>query len=194
MSFGKRISRVNGAFWRRSLSCVFTAVLVLTTVNRVQATDAAPTIVDHAPKAFDSGVPLYSEISVTWSQPMSVDSSFIVSGPEGSVTGDFTYDPDSFTVRFTPGSRLDPETRYEVTVENQVDVTGRSQLNAIQWTFHTVAPTKVSIAQFSSKHNIKQNWWWTAWPSMMILVSLISLVGFIVIWEKWSNVADKRLS
>lgn len=125
---------------------------------------------------------------------MTMDSSFIVRGPQGPVAGDFSYDPDSFTVRFTPDSRLDQETRYEVTVENQVDATGRSQLNVIQWAFQTVAPKKVSIAKFSSKQNISQNWWWTAWPSMMILVSLISLVGFAAIWEKRSDVADERLS
>jgi hypothetical protein len=193
MSFGKRISRINGVIWRCSISFVFAFVLVVTTAKMLQATDAAPTIVDHTPKAFDSSISLYPEISVTWSQPMSFDSSFVVSGPEGPVSGDFTYDPDSFTVRFTPDSRLDQETRYEITVENQVDATGRSQLKAIKWTFHTVAPKKVSIAQFSSKHNIKQNWWWTAWPSMMILISLISLIGFVIIWEKRSDVANKRL-
>jgi hypothetical protein len=143
-----------------------------------------PIVVAQTPARGAEQVALDAAISIIWSQAMSPDSTFVLSGPQGIVPGAFTYDEISFTVTFLPASDLSPSIRYDGVVEGQVDAQGRVQLEPVRWHFSTVTPTSVSLVEFSARRGVEETWWWSAWPWMMLLVSLFSLIGFVRVWKQ----------
>ena len=143
-----------------------------------------PVVVTHTPALGAEQVALDAIISVTWNQAMSPDSTFVVSGPQGVIPGVFTYDETSFTMTFVPASGLSHSMLYDVVVEGQVDLRGRVQMEPVRWHFNTLTPTSVSLVEFSARRGVEQTWWWAAWPWLMVLVSLLSLIGFVRVWKQ----------
>ena len=170
--------------WRNLINVFLLLVFLITSYSVSFAADRAPFVANHKPRESEIGVRLDASVSITWSQPMASDTEFVVNGPDGPLEGKFDYDPESYTVSFTPVIDLTQATHYSVLIQGQVDAVGRVQEEQFQWSFDTVAPTSVTLAQFSAKPDLRQSWWWSAWPSMMILISVLSLVGFILVWEK----------
>ena len=159
--------------------------------TRVAAAEAGrvpkepPAILAHSPEADATQVPVNSAISVVWDRPMQPDTYFSVTGPEGFVRGVFFYDPDIYTVTFSPDENLAPDTRYGVLVAGQIDTDGQVQQVPYQWNFSTVAPTSVSIVSFGSPAgNPLPDWLWASWPWLMVLISIFSLTGFMAIWGR----------
>ncbi|HBX69273.1 MAG TPA: hypothetical protein DEH25_07790, partial [Chloroflexi bacterium] len=73
-----------------------------------------------------TGVPVSTTVSLEWSQPMPVDTDFVVSGPSGVVSGTFGYDNLSYTVVFTPTEALEYGA-YAVSASGLKDTDGDSQ-------------------------------------------------------------------
>jgi hypothetical protein len=57
------------------------------------------------------------------------------------------------------------------------------QQDAYQWNFNTVTPTSVSIVSFGPS-DAAPNWLWTSWPWLMGIISILSLVGFLFVWNR----------
>lgn len=151
--------------------------------NRIPKTP--PAILYHSPESDATQVPVNGVISVVWDRPMQPDTNFTVTGPEGFVTGVFLYEPDSYTVTFMPDENFSPDTRYGVLVAGQADMNGQVQQEAYQWNFNTVTPTSVSIVSFGKLDNTpEQNWLWSYWPWLMGTISLMSLSGFLFVWNR----------
>lgn len=144
-----------------------------------------PTVFSHTPELEATHVPVEVVITVVWDRPMRPNTNFAVTGPEGFVQGTFRYDEETYTVTFQPHENLTPDTRYGVLVAGQVDANGLIQEEPYQWHFNTVAPTSVSIVSFdSADENSLQNWLWSSWPWLMVIISTLSLVGFLGIWGR----------
>lgn len=144
-----------------------------------------PKILAHKPVLDAEQVPVNGEISVVWNRPMQPNTSFAVTGPEGFIAGTFTYEPINYTVTFSPLENLSPDTRYGVMVAGQIDLEGHVQQTPYHWNFSTVTPTSVSLVSLSSgDEGLGQSWWWLSWPSLMAVVSIFSLAGFMAIWGR----------
>jgi hypothetical protein len=160
----------------------------LSGLNGVHAEPVAPkeepVVVAIWPSSGAEQVALDAPISVTWDRPMSASNSFVVLGPQGAVPGSFTYDEVAFKTTFHPDDDLELHSRYDVIVEDQADVGGLIQQDPVRWHFYTVTPTSVSLVEFSARQGVEETWWWGAWPWMMVLVSLISLIGFVRVWRQ----------
>jgi hypothetical protein len=85
-------------------------------------------------------------------------------------------------VTFIPDQNFAPDTRYGVLVAGQIDLEGNVQEEPLQWNFDTVTPTSVSLVTLSSDQNSQGHWWWSAWLWLMVLISVLSLAGFLVLW------------
>ncbi|MCI0728533.1 MAG: Ig-like domain-containing protein [Chloroflexi bacterium] len=107
------------------------------TVNLAVANWRDPFVIGNGPPAGATGVPVDSTISATWNQAMPATTDFDVTGPNGPVSGAFSYDAGSQTVTFTPAAVLVPGATYTVTVSGQVDVAGHAQQVPLEWTFQT---------------------------------------------------------
>lgn len=142
-------------------------------------TELPPRVLSHSPEADASQVPLDTAIAVTWSKPMSPGASFFVLGPYGFVDGAYSYDPSSYTVTFVPGAQLRPSTRYGVLVIGQTDAMGQRQRDPVEWSFRTVEPLPAQLSEFGQEDGIAENWLWSAWPWLMLLVAVVFLAGFI---------------
>jgi hypothetical protein len=81
-----------------------------------------PIVVDISPADGVVDVALDTAVTTTWSVPMEPDTTFVVEGPEGVVTGAFVYDDVAQTVTFTPNAALADGTTYTVTVSGAVSV------------------------------------------------------------------------
>lgn len=146
-----------------------------------------PLVVSHYPEAGAVNVPVDTEISVTWSLSMTADTDFEVVGPEGVVSGAFVYDPDAWTVTFTPDAPLTQAEVYTVTVAGQTSpgVPGAesgAQQVPVQWSFTTTeAPTSVELVGIDggSRGN-----WWLGWIAAMLLIILASILGLIELWRR----------
>lgn len=86
-----------------------------------------PFVVSTFPADDSPGIDPSTVISVTWNQAMPSTTGFTVYGPEGVVSGTFGYDPDSFTVIFTPTQPLADGAEYAVEVTGEVDIAGDAQ-------------------------------------------------------------------
>jgi len=168
--------------WSVATGCAF-ALIALTwlPVGAMSQSDS-PIVLSHSPAADAIQVPVDKVITVAWSQPMAAGTDFVVTGPMGFVGGTFAYDKLSYSVSFAPDNELEPAARYGVVVAGQTDAAGRVQNEVVQWSFDTVAPTSVLLAEFDAKPTVRQAWWWTAWPWLMVLISAVSLTGFFRVW------------
>jgi hypothetical protein len=150
--------------------------LGLAGVRPTSADGLAPRVVGFSPTANASQVSVDAVVTVTWDRPMAPESDFVVTSSAGFVDGTFAYNPQTFTITFSPREYLRPETRYDALVTGQIDAQGQWQQELVQWSFTTVVPTSVSLTDFSPA-DTGSNWWWTAWPWLMLFVSAGSLVG-----------------
>jgi hypothetical protein len=142
----------------------------------------APVVLSYTPEADAVQFPVNGVITVVWDRPMLSDTNFRVTGPEGFVPGSFFYNPNVYTVTFIPDQNFAPDTRYGVLVAGQIDLEGNVQEEPLQWNFDTVTPTSVSLVTLSSDQNSQGHWWWSAWLWLMVLISVLSLAGFLVLW------------
>jgi hypothetical protein len=159
----------------------FSADLASAEDNRIPK--EPPAILHHSPDVNEAQVPINGVISVVWDRPMQPDTNFAVTGPEGFITGTFLYEPETLTVMFLPDKNLAPDTRYGVLVAGQTDMNRQVQQDAYQWNFNTVTPTSVSIVSFGPS-DAAPNWLWTSWPWLMGIISILSLVGFLFVWNR----------
>jgi len=102
-----------------------------------------PTVIESAPAG--ENVPVTTEITVTFSEPMnkkSVESAFSIY-PE--VPGELYWEDN--TLIFTPGSNLDYDTRYAAGIEGgdrgAMDLAGNIMVESYEWDFETISPELV---------------------------------------------------
>jgi hypothetical protein len=101
-----------------------------------------PIVTDFSPADGAVDVPFDTAVTVTWSIPMAADTSFVVEGPDGTLTGTFLYDQVTQTVTFIPDAGLAPGTTYTITVSGAISVgvpggdTGVQQAPVV-WSFST---------------------------------------------------------
>ncbi|MCW3129425.1 MAG: PKD domain-containing protein [Methanophagales archaeon] len=102
-----------------------------------------PTVIESAPAG--ENVPVTTEITVTFSEPMnkkSVESAFSIY-PE--VPGELYWEDN--TLIFTPGSNLDYDTRYVAGIEGgdrgAMDLAGNIMVESYEWDFETISPELV---------------------------------------------------
>ncbi len=81
-----------------------------------------PLVVSTIPADGAMDVLVDTAVSVTFSNSMQPDTTFVVEGPAGSVAGTFAYDDVTQTVTFTPDAGLVDGTTYTVTVAGAVSV------------------------------------------------------------------------
>jgi hypothetical protein len=135
--------RASSARTIRSCLCI---VWIAACGGSTGSTPPPPTVASTSPADKATNVPLDSNISVTFSKPMSADSltstSFRLTP---SLTGTVT--PSGSTATFAPASPLSPATTYTVTVGAGVkDTTGQALAANYSWSFTTAEalPTVVS--------------------------------------------------
>jgi glycosidase len=116
-------------------------------VNHVVQNWRDPIVVSHFPASGASGIQADTTISVTWSQAMQLATSFFVQGPDGPVSGSFSYNQSDFKVTFTPEMGLISNAVYSVSVSGQVGITGDGQLVPVQWAFTTGLRYQAQIEQ-----------------------------------------------
>jgi hypothetical protein len=177
---GRKELPIRSAIW---ITLALLLTLGLAGARPAKADGVAPRVVGFSPAAGAGQVSLDALVAVTWDRPMPPDTKFSVTSPAGFVDGTFVYDPRTFTVTFTPQDYLRPDTRYDALVTGQVDAQGHWQQELVQWSFTTVVPTSVSLTDFSPT-NTGSNWWWTAWPWLMLLISAGSVAGMIHLWRR----------
>ncbi|HSH01002.1 MAG TPA: alpha-amylase family glycosyl hydrolase [Anaerolineae bacterium] len=141
-----------------------------------------PIVINHEPAAGAIDVPVDTHITTTWSISLNIDSTYQVTGPDGPVSGTFTYDNNSWQLTFTPAAPLAPMTTYTVTVDAVVSPgvtgaeTGTQQIPAI-WTFTTEGVvTSVALTNLSGTP-----------PTNMVLatlLTLLTLLGSTIIWRR----------
>lgn len=183
--FGDDMKQIHRTRMRFAMLLVLAAVLALSlaAARPASASGIGPEVISFSPAADASQVSVDAVVSVTWDRPMAPQSDFVVTSPAGFVNGTFSYDPQTFTVTFTPDEFLRPDTRYDALVTGQIDAQGRWQQEMVQWNFTTVVPTSVSLTDFSPA-DTGSNWWWTSWPWLMLLISAASLAGLIRVWRR----------
>lgn len=141
-----------------------------------------PIVVDHFPADGASNQPIDTAISVSWSQATGVGTDFLVVGPDGPISGTFTYYANTYTYVFTPSALLAVGATYTVTAAGQIDAGGDSQQVPAQFSFDTMVPTSVELVTLAEKTTITDSWWWVSWPWLMVLMTAVSLVGLV--WIK----------
>jgi len=113
---------------------------------------APPTVSSVSPENADTGVPVDTEVTATFSEAMDSSTittgSFTVAGSE--VLGTVTYDPGTYTATFTPGVKLDYNHDYNATLSTAItDIAGNPLAEPYTWSFTTTkfeigAVTKVA--------------------------------------------------
>ncbi|MCA9943995.1 MAG: Ig-like domain-containing protein, partial [Anaerolineales bacterium] len=86
------------------------------------------------------GVPVDTNVSLSWSLPMDAGTSFELSGPSGIISGTFVLTDTNQTVIFTPDMPLAQATTYTVSASGQVS-NGNVQQVPVSYSFTTYAPT-----------------------------------------------------
>ena len=104
--------------------------------------NTAPTVVFTDPNPNETQVPLNQKLAVTFSEAMDpttlTQSSFTLSGPNGSLTG--SVDTLGLTATFTPTANLLANTSYTGTITTQArDLSGNGLAQTFTWTFTTGA-------------------------------------------------------
>jgi len=141
-----------------------------------------PIVVNHFPADGASSLPIDTPISASWSQAMGVGTDFQVVGPDGAISGTFTYYVNTYTYVFTPSHLLSVGETYTATVVGQTDAGGDSQQVATQFSFDTLVPTSVALVALGERSTIADSWWWVSWPWLMVLLTAVSLAGLV--WIK----------
>ena len=104
-----------------------------------------PIVVSFYPLADAIKIQPTTVITATWSQAMDEDTTFLVQDALlHTVAGDFTYNPATYTVTFTPENPLPSMVKYTVTVEGQYDEAGDPQIVRELWHF-TVGSAKMYL-------------------------------------------------
>jgi glycosidase/chitodextrinase len=96
-----------------------------------------PLVVSHSPADEATDVALDATISVEWSKPMQPAASFLVSGPDGAVTGTFAASNGDRIFTFTPTEELAYGATYEVLVSGQTSAGGDHQQVPVAFSFST---------------------------------------------------------
>lgn len=139
--------------------CLFKAFFVLATVSLVACADssnnrnssssdeplvlAALSVTSTAPADTEAGVERNGKVVAVFNKEVKsetvTESSFTLQGEsEAAITGAVTYDADTTTASFTPGSDLTASTLYTATITTDVqDLAGDSLLENFAWTFTT---------------------------------------------------------
>ena len=107
----------------------------------VEARDTTPpTIIESTPTG--ENVPVTTEITVTFSEPMNKESVESASYIYPEVSGELYWKDN--TLVFTPGSDLDYDTRYVIGIEGgdggAMDLAGNIMVESYEWDFETVSP------------------------------------------------------
>ena len=110
----------------------------------VEARDTTPpTIIESTPTG--ENVPVTTEITVTFSEPMNKESVESASYIYPEVSGELYWKDN--TLVFTPGSDLDYDTRYVIGIEGgdggAMDLAGNTMVESYEWDFETVSPELV---------------------------------------------------
>lgn len=113
-----------------------------------------PQVASTIPPANATGVSPYDPIHATFNEPVQPSTvnggSFLLTGPQGLVSGAITYDAASRTATFTPAAYLAPQTRYTATLTTAIkDIAGNPLADTYTWSFttgdaDTTAPTVVA--------------------------------------------------
>lgn len=151
-----------------------------------------PIVIDHFPRDGASSLPIDSTFSVSWSQPMGVGTGFLVAGPEGPVSGSFTYYANTYTYVFEPEDLLHIGATYAITVAGQTDAGQDVQQVPVQFAFDTMVPTSVDLVVLAEKESITDSWWWVSWPWLMVLLTAVSLSGLVWLKRRRTVLAEKR--
>jgi len=138
-----------------------------------------PIVVDHFPRAGASSLPIDTTISVSWSQPMGVGTTF-------------TYYANTYTYVFEPAELLNIGATYAITVTGQTDAGQDIQQVPVQFAFDTMVPTSVDLVVLAEKESITDSWWWVSWPWLMVLLSATSLSGLVWIKRRRTALSGDR--
>jgi hypothetical protein len=147
-------------------------------VNGTQVVDLVvenwrdPFVLGHSPAAGAAGVPVNTAIQVTWNQTMTVNTAFVVTGPDGVVSGTFGYEAAARTTTFTPATYLEHSSTYTVTVSGQSDTVGDVQQVPTMWSFNTFVPTSVSLVEFDGRSPF-------GWSPVEVVVTAISILVIV---------------
>jgi hypothetical protein len=100
-----------------------------------------PTIKERSPGENATGVPVNTNISVSFDEQVdqsSLQSRFVLTGPSGEVPARFSYNIGAKTAMLDPNSDLDGETTYQVFVKGGVEDTSRNATSSdVSWFFTT---------------------------------------------------------
>ena len=98
-----------------------------------------PTVTAQTPAPGATGVSVNTPVSATFSEPVQPATvSLTVSGPSGPVSGTTSYNTNTNTETFTPGSALANSTVYTVNVTGAQDLAGNT-MQPVSWQFTTAA-------------------------------------------------------
>ncbi len=100
-----------------------------------------PTVTSQTPAPGATGISVNTPISATFSEPVQPATvSLTVNGPSGPVAGTASYNSNTNTETFTPGSALANSTVYTVNVTGAQDLAGNT-MQPVSWQFTTAAAT-----------------------------------------------------
>lgn len=122
--------------------------------ENVENVGVCPLVVSTNPADLATGVPQSQVITITFNEAMNpatiTPGSFTLSGTDGSggrtsevtqILGELSYNAETFTISYTPGTLLTANTTYTGTVATSVkDLMGNALQVAYIWTFVTGAP------------------------------------------------------
>ena len=101
-----------------------------------------PTVVATDPLGGATGVSVYKPVYATFSEAIDPDTlnntTFVLSGPGGSIAGTVGYDAATYIASFVPGAALSPNSLYTATLTTGIeDLTGNALVANYVWTFTT---------------------------------------------------------
>jgi uncharacterized repeat protein (TIGR01451 family) len=108
-----------------------------------------PEVVSTDPENDEKKVGVKTKITATFNEAINEGTlNFTLTNPSGSVAGNVSYDPETYTATFAPDDVLDFETSYTAAIAAGLeDVAGNATTEAYTWTFSTGAPLLVSEIQ-----------------------------------------------
>jgi hypothetical protein len=113
-----------------------------------------PRLLEVTPKNTGGPLPLDPQLALTFNQPMdraSVGSNFIFSGPNGRLTGTFTWNDKSTVATFKPSTLLERDAAYTLTLSGQARSRGGAALGSdTSISYQSVPPFGVSGTSFPS--------------------------------------------
>lgn len=127
--------------------------------ENVETVGVCPLVVSTDPANLETGVPQDKVITITFNEAMNpatiTPAAFTLLGTDGSgsrvskttqTLGSLSYDAETFTVSYTPDTRLTANTTYTATVATSVeDLKGNALQTPYIWTFETdVQPSVIS--------------------------------------------------